>query len=184
MVDVGLLQSLSYVAAATGVCAASIYYIMALRATQRNMRITLETRKLQFLTFITQSIQNEEGCKRFANMMNMSWSDYDDFEKKYGSDSNIESYAERTTSMLSYNMLGFLLREKLVEPETLYDLGVFGGACFTWNKFESIIGETRKRYAGEDWLKEFELLVEEMIRIKIAKDPSYIIPEALTKYVP
>lgn len=119
MIDMVLLQSISYIAAAIGVFSASIYYIMVLKATQRNMKMTLETRKLQYITYITQNLQDEEGCRRFAEMMNMDWYDYDEFEKKYGSDFNIENYAKRTTAILSYNMLGSLLRERLVEPDKI-----------------------------------------------------------------
>lgn len=183
MIDLVLLQSISYIVAAIGVFAAAIYYIMILRATNRNSKIALETRKLQLITYITQNLQNEEGCRRYAEMMNMEWKDYDEFEKKYGSDFNINNYANRTTAVMSYNMLGALLREKLIEPETLYNVGLVG-SCFIWNKFEDVINEARMRYMGEDWLQDFELLANEMMRIKMLRNPSYKIPETLTKYIP
>jgi len=47
MVDLVALQSLSYVAAATGVCLAAIYYTVTLWNQQRNQKETLETRQTQ-----------------------------------------------------------------------------------------------------------------------------------------
>lgn len=45
MVDLLTLQSVSYVAAAVGVCVAAAYYVMNLRVQQSNMKSTLETRQ-------------------------------------------------------------------------------------------------------------------------------------------
>jgi hypothetical protein len=43
MVDIALLQSVSYIAGAFGVCVAAIFYVLNLRISQRNMKQTLET---------------------------------------------------------------------------------------------------------------------------------------------
>jgi flagellar biogenesis protein FliO len=47
MVDLALLQSISYMAGALGVCVAAIYYVMKLRTKQTNLKTTLETRQMQ-----------------------------------------------------------------------------------------------------------------------------------------
>jgi hypothetical protein len=48
--------------------------------------------------------------------MNMEWKDYDEFERKYGSDFNLDNYAKRTTTMIHYNMLGSLVERILLKP--------------------------------------------------------------------
>jgi hypothetical protein len=65
MVDLALLQSVSYIAGALGVCVAAIFYVLNLRISQRNMRQTLETRKLQFVTSITNQLISEEGQRKY-----------------------------------------------------------------------------------------------------------------------
>ena len=110
---------------------AAIYYIFTLRTNQRNLKANLDTRKLQLITGLGQSLFSENGYRTFGELMNMHWKDYDDFEKKYGSDFNLDNYAKRTTQEYNYNMLGTLIREKLVEPETLYNMGMLG-AAFIW----------------------------------------------------
>jgi hypothetical protein len=73
MVDLALLQSVSYIAGAFGVCIAAIFYVLNLRISQRNMKQTLETRKLQFVTNIASQLNSEEGHRRYNELMNMEW---------------------------------------------------------------------------------------------------------------
>jgi hypothetical protein len=177
-------------AGAFGVCLAAIFYILNLRISQknqeisqRNMKTTLETRKLQFVTSITNQLLSEEGHKKYGELLNMKWTDYDDFEKKYGSDYNLDNYAKRMNVFFTYNTLGMLVREKLIEPEVLYNIDNIN-SCFMWSKFKDVITEFRKRCAGKDTLSDFELLSNEILRIKLSRDPSYEIPETLSRYVP
>jgi hypothetical protein len=183
MVDLALLQSVSYIAGALGVCIAAIFYVLNLRISQRNMKQTLETRKLQFVTSITNQLLSEEGQRRFGELLNMEWKDYDDFEKKYGSDYNLDNYAKRMSVWNTYNTLGMLVREKLVEPEVLYSI-TRTNPIFMWSKFKDLIAETHKRYGGGDTLSDFKFLSDELRRIALSKDPSFKIPETFMKYVP
>ena len=183
MVDLALLQSISYMAGALGVCVAAIFYVLNLRISQRNMRQTLETRKLQFVTSITNQLLSEEGQRRYGELLNMEWRDYDDYEKKYGSDNNLDNYAKRMNVWKFYNTLGMLLREKLIEPEVLYRINDVN-PCFMWSKFKDIIGESRKRYGDMNFLSDFKLLSDEIHRVVLSRDPSFKIPETLNYYVP
>ena len=122
MVDLAEIQAAYYMVAATGVLIAAIFYILNLRVGQKNQALmlkaqeqTLETRKLQFIQGTTQNLLNEEGMKRYGELMNMEWRDYGDFERKYGSDYNLDNYAKRTTIIMYYTMLGACLREKLID---------------------------------------------------------------------
>jgi hypothetical protein len=183
MVDITLLQSVSYIAGALGVCIAAIFYVLNLRISQRNMKQTLETRKLQFVTSITSQLLSEEGQRRYGELLNMEWKDYDDFEKKYGSDYNMDNYAKRLNVWSTYNTMGMLVREKLIEPEVIYIIDEIN-PCYQWSKFKDVIAENRKRYGGVDSLSDFEFLNNELLRIKFSKDPSFKIPETLSRYVP
>jgi len=190
MVNLALLQSISYIAGALGVCIAAIFYILNLRISQknqeisqRNMKTTLETRKLQFVTSITNQLLSEEGQKRFGELLNMEWRDYDDFEKKYGSDYNLDNYAKKMSVWNTYNTLGMLVREKLIEPEVLYSI-TGTNPIFMWSKFKDLIAESQERYGGGDTLSDFKFLSNEIQRIALSKDPSFMIPETFMRYVP
>jgi len=75
-----------------------------------------------------------------------------------------------------------MLRKGMVEAEDIYDVGSV--SIFLWSKYKTVIEENRKRYNGEDYLKDFEYLFDEMMRLKLSRDSSYKIPETLDKYVP
>ena len=183
MVDLVTLQTISYIAGAIGVCIGGLSFAFNMRASQRNMNQTLETRKLSFVTSITNQLLSEEGQRRYGELLKMEWTDYDDFEKKYGSDYNLDNYAKRMNVWKTYNTLGMLVREKLIEPEVLYRINDVN-PCFMWSKFKDIIVEQRKRYGGEDANSDFELLNDEILRVMLSIDPSYKIPEKLNRYVP
>jgi hypothetical protein len=179
MVDV---QTIGVLVTAASVTIAAIYYVMNLRTSQNNMKMTLETRNLQFVTNISAQLLSEEGQKRYCELLNMEWNDYDDFERKYGSDNNMDSFAKRMWAWYNCNTMG-MLREKLVEPDVLFTLNNIT-PCFIWSKFKDVIVEQRRRYAGRDYLSDFEFLNDELVKIKVSKDPSYKIPEKLIRYIP
>jgi hypothetical protein len=183
MVDVGLLQSLSYVAAAIGVCIAAFYYVMMLREQRRNMRLTLETRRIGLIDSIITRTINKDGFRTYFELMNYDWRDYGDFERKYGSDNDVDAAAKRFEHWHSYNSIGAMLRKGIVEAEDLYDMGLFG-VTYIWEKYRPIIEENRRRYNGKDYLRDLEYLAGEMMRVKLVRDPSYKMPETLIKYVP
>lgn len=178
MVDI---QTAYYMVAATGVLIAAAYYIANIRATQRNLKLTLETRKLQLLTSFSQRLFDYEGSKRYVELMNMNWRDWDDYEKKYGSDFNLDNAANRTSTFLAYDLLGSLLREKVVDAETLYNLNSHF-AIFLWFKFDGLIDYLRKEYFGDDFLQDFEFLAQEMLKIKLKRDPTFKVPENFISY--
>jgi hypothetical protein len=176
MVDLALLQSISYMAGALGVCVAAIYYVMTLRASERNRRI-------QLVSQISNDLINFEGYSKYFDLLNMEWTDYDDFEKKYGSDFNVHAASQRFSMWLTFNKLGYMLSKCLVDAEDIYELG--GESCLTqWAKWEAIIRENRRRYNGADYLSYFEYLAGELNKMKLRKDSSYVQPKTLTKYVP
>jgi DNA relaxase NicK len=100
MVDLVLLQSLSYMAGALGVCVAAFYYALNIRETTRTRRVTLTNTLIQ-------SFISEEGSKRYMDLMNMEWKDFDDFYKKYDSSVNPENFAKRNAVYNICDILGY-----------------------------------------------------------------------------
>ena len=77
MVDLALLQSVSYIAGALGVGVAAIYYVMTLRVTQRSMKNTLETRQIQMFMNIYSQFWGREFQRQWNDMMNWEYRDLD-----------------------------------------------------------------------------------------------------------
>jgi hypothetical protein len=116
----------------------------------------------------------------------MQWTDYDDFEKKYGTDTGEAgkiNCAMRHVFWFSYDAFGRQLRRGLIDRETLY--GALGlGATWIWAKFKPVLEENRRRYSGIDAFEGLEYLAGEMLRMKLERDPMYKVPEAFLRYVP
>jgi hypothetical protein len=183
MVDISLLQSVSYMAGALGVCIAAIYYVMNLRVQQTNMRLTLETRRMGLIENIASGITDEEGQNRMIELENYEWTDYADFDKKYGSENNVSSAAKRYALWQDYNKIGMMLRKGFVEVDDLHMLGMWSVPVF-WEKYRFIVEETRRRYAGKEYLRDMEYLAGEMLKYIQSMDSTYRVPEKLFRYDP
>ncbi len=85
MVEIGTI--LSFIQAA-GIIVGVAYYIMNIRISQRNQELmlkaqeqTLETRRIGIFQNLSSQITSEEGLKRYYELMNYEWADYDEFER-------------------------------------------------------------------------------------------------------
>ncbi len=176
MVDLAEVQTAYYMVAATGVLAAAAYYVL-------NMRTTLQTRRISMAQNIVEDTTNVEGMKRYFTLLSYEWSDYEDFETKYGSENNVEAAAFRYATWDRYNSIGAMVRKGVVGVEDVVDAGAIG-VTWQWEKYKPIITESRRRYNGRNWMRDFEFLAVEMLKYIKANDPSYKVPEKFDKYVP
>jgi len=175
MVELAALQAVSYIMGSLGVFVAAVYYVMNLREQRRNRRISQTNEMQRFFL-------NYENIKTWFELLNMEWSDYDDFERKYGSDSGLDNAAKRHLFWFNYNTLGNLLKDGYVDRDTIYNSSAMT-VIFLWFKFKPIIEENRKRYSGSTGWKGFEYLANEMMRLSFLRDPSFKVPENFVKYV-
>jgi hypothetical protein len=165
MVDASLLQSLSYLAAAIGVCIAAFYYAMNLRETTKNRRATLSMN-------ILQSFMSEEGALRWVDLVSMQWDNFDDYVKKYDSSVNRENYAKRATFWNTCDMLGYQYRSGILDIKTIYNVGgpwILGA----WRKFKPIIEEYRKWEWPRDTYKNFEYLANVISKMQEDNDAEW-----------
>ncbi len=156
MVDLALLQSVSYIAGACGVCLAAFYYVLNLRETNKNRRIT-------FTNSMMQQLFSEEGVYRENECYSMQWSDFEDFKRKYDSQVNPESYSKRMSLWLQYDSIGYLYRSGLIDLETVANVGS-GLLVWDWLKFKPIIEQYRKTELGPRAFGNFEYLAEAVLR--------------------
>jgi hypothetical protein len=180
-----IFQFLQTVALIVGV----YYYIMTIRVNQRNQELTLnaqrqsdESRQLQFLLFLTSSA-NVDFSKIQLELINMNWVDYDDFEKRYGSDNNPDNYAKRVTVWMAFESVGLALKRGLIDRDMV--CGFLNVApVLLWAKFGDVIHEIKRRYNQPLMYSNFEYLAEECAKYisEQGHDPS--VPETFYSYVP
>jgi hypothetical protein len=164
MVDVSLIQPVSQVAAAIGVLIAATYYVMNLRETNKN-------RKIAFTTNLIQMTLSEDWQRKMTQLLNMEWSSFEDFVKKYDSKVNEDNYVKRNTVLGTFDYLGYVLKEELIDKNAIYNVaGDY--IIFMWMKFHTVIEGYRNNgdYAV-DTFANFEYIAFEMARMRRLKDP-------------
>jgi hypothetical protein len=174
MVDLALLQSVSYIAGAMGVCVAAIYYVMnLLNSNKMSKRAVVMSLINSHSSYETVKISNEV-------ITDIHFKDYDDFEKKYGSD-NKELFRMFLFMWVYHDRLGYLLKEGYVTPDTLFDLGGTS-VLFLWSKFE-LVDVAWKQKFGESYLPYVKYLALEMVKVKKRRESGYVVPDQFSKYL-
>ncbi len=180
MIELSVIRDL---VAIFGVIAGFSYYVLTVRNSQRTQRQQLETRQTQLFMQLYQDLLSENNMRSLLDLLNMEWEDYDDFERKLGSDNNTDSFVKRTSIWFRMNGIGLLLRDEMIDPEKVFDLlGTW--IIWLWMKWEFIINELRVRYHQPELYTEFEYLAVEMRRVRLGRGITEELPDTYTRYVP
>jgi len=172
MVELSFLRDM---VAIFGVIAGFCYYILVLRN-------QIKTRQAQLFSSLSKDFSDYDSWLRNRDLLYMEWDDYDDFEKKYGSDTNPVAYAKRLAVWTLCNNLGILLKENLVDEEMVYD-SIGGSIMLMWDKWEPIIQEQRIRYMGPNFMEHHEYLINRMRKIQTSRGIQWKPPRTSIKYV-
>jgi hypothetical protein len=165
-----------------GVIAGFSYYVLTVRNAQRSQKTNERTQQLQFLVQMT-SLMGYEGNKMGIELMNMEWSDYDEFERKYGSDNNQDNYAKRITLWTAYDILGYALKMGLIDRDLLLQNLGYGPITF-WAKFKGVVEGIRIRYLQPTGYENFEYLASESIKWFKEKGYDIRVPDTFYRYIP
>jgi hypothetical protein len=141
--------------AATGVIVAAIFYMLNLRETTRNRRITLTTTLME-------PFSTKEGLRDFVELVSMQWSDLEDFKKRYDSRVNPENYALRQSMWIKCDKLGQLYNDGLLDLRTL-DIGSGSVIQYMWTKFKPVIEMYRKTDFTPLAYRDFESVAEKLL---------------------
>jgi hypothetical protein len=167
MVDLALLQSVSYMAGALGVCVGALSFAFNMSATTKNRRASLTNNLMN--TFLS-----EEGMMKYHELLAMKWTDFEDYYRKYDSRVNPGNFAKRESFWNTCDLIGYQYREGLIDIGTVYNAGGFL-ISESWIKFKPIIEEYRRKgeYGVDDY-ENYEYVANEILKMKEKKDPSYI----------
>jgi hypothetical protein len=165
MVDLSLLQSVSYIAGALGVCVAASYYVMVLREQRNNTRLTLETRQSQlFMQIYTQSL-SRDFIQQWYKAKDFDYKGLDDFGKRYSIDANPEFFLSFISIGNYLDGLGVLVKRGMMDIRLISDM-MGSKAAWWWRFFEPYIRDTRMEGNAPDFFASAEFLVNEMMRIR------------------
>jgi len=161
MVDLALLQSVSYIAGALGVCVAAFYYVMNLRISQKNQELTLkaleqsakaqelqlkaqqqnlETRQTQlFMQIYMRYLEPDLFSDNLFRLFRRSWKNAEDYEKKY--DGNPDG-ANLDIVMTFWEGVAVLINRGVIDISLVYEI-VPTNVTALWGRFGSLIKEMR-----------------------------------------
>jgi hypothetical protein len=177
-------EFLAIILTGLGLTASIIYYASVLRNSNKTQQLALETRRLQIIMDLDKEMKSFETYNRIIELLKMQWNDYDDFERKYGSDNNPENFAKRYSVLYSLNSLGILLKDGYIDADTAYDLLGEVSTIWLWVKFESVIMEIRQKYNVPTALQYFEFLNDELMKVRESRGINIPVPETFTEYIP
>jgi hypothetical protein len=135
MVDLALLQTVSYIAGAIGVCVAAIYYILNLRVQQTNMKNTLETRQAQLFMNLYQHTYSADFGESMAVVLNKGVKDYADYVAMMEDPQRVKPYVVWGMWLEGQ---GVLVREGLISVRMVSEL-VGGMILMWWNVYSPYI---------------------------------------------
>jgi hypothetical protein len=164
--DLTLLQPISWIAAAIGVCIAAFYYVMNLRETAKNRRAATSNNVQQL--FLT-----EEWQQRFLDVMSMQWRDFDDFKKKYDSSVNPGSYVKRNSLLVQYDNIGRQYRSGVIDLDAFGSVSAYA-LVLTWLKFRPIIEGYRGSEYPRDGFSDFEYIADALEKRLKDRDPEFM----------
>ena len=96
------------------------------------------TRRAQLFMQIYQTRNNHDNMVRWFELTSWEWEDLDDFVRKYRTDASPEIKALPYEQFATYDGLGMLVKDKMVDVNTVFQL-MSKPIVVMWYKFETVI---------------------------------------------
>ena len=155
MVDLVILQTISTIAAATGVLVAATGYILNLRSAHRS-------RQTQMFMQLYDHFHNTEFWRQYGDIIfNTDFTDSEDHWKKYGPN-NLEAFANWMSFGTYFTGIGVLLRRDMIDIRLVEDL-VGDYVIWVYRKWRTLIMcyDPKSKPQSIMW---FEYLYEEVVK--------------------
>ena len=163
-------STLALVLTGLGLTASILYYAMVLRNTNKTQQLALETRQAQLFMQIYYTWSSRENINIRRELRAWTWTDYDDFIKKYGEANNPEANTLFQELATWYEGIGVLIKRKLIDPAYVDDL-MSGDTLWGWETFGSFVRERRVRDNLPYYYEFWEYLYDEVSAIAHKQHP-------------
>lgn len=162
LIELSALQAFREVVTIVGVIAGLTYYVLTVQNANK-------ARKIQLTLRMAGQWQDREVSLLSLELLEMRWEDYEDFRRKYDSTVNHDNYSKRTSLFNIFSEIGYLLKQNLVDIDTVYDITGGYSPLLMWNKFRPIILKQREIYVDPTRNQWFEYLVTELSRERVKR---------------
>ncbi len=171
------LETVLNVVPAVSVAIALVYYAMTINNQNK-------TRQAQLFMQLYDRYRSKEYMRDSVVMLNMEWTDYNDYLTKYDSSVNPDNYETRWSVWSFIDGIGMLLKKGLVNREMIYYLMGGYDAFWQWEKFKEVISELRVRMNSPDMFVMFEYLADEMRKMREQRNQTLEIPSNWGNFSP
>lgn len=161
MMEISLIRD---IVAIFGVIAGFSYYVLVVRANQKNQELTLkaqqqqlETRQAQLFMSIYSRVNEISFWTNLEEIRRWEWDDFDDYVEKY--ESNLELKSKYNSVGTFFEGLGVMVKRHHIDVTLVDDL-LSGPLMGLWQKFEPVIFEARKRRNMPTMWEWFEYLYD------------------------
>jgi hypothetical protein len=158
MVSFQDVQTAYYMVAATGVLVAAAYYVM-------NMRNAEKMRKTQVVMSWFSLLQNKEFHRHYRDVLyKYEYANYEEYNKKYGAKVDPDALPTMLALMNQLDYVGFMLREKIADPESIYRIISPTWIVLTWSKLAPVIRGWRETFNDQKNGELAEYLYDETVK--------------------
>ena len=162
-------QTISIIFAGASIGVAAIYYTLTLRNTQRSQKLQLETRQAQmFLTMYNRILDDNFAQTLHDVQWLWEWSDFEDFDEKFGPTS--ENWPKFSRTMMFLEGIGILVNKGMIGASFIDDF-ISGMTIRVWEKYVEIIFDLRERYDAPQTYEWVEYLYNEIKPITEEQHP-------------
>ena len=153
------IEAIALVLTGLGLTASIIYYANIIQNANK-------ARQTHQYMEIFQSKHDLEGYKSGFFIMNMKWTDFNDYMAKYSIETNPEAAAIVESQTSYMEGLGIMVKQKMVDIETVFQM-IGTKVILYWFILESMLKEFRKpEWDTPDYMKNFEYLANKMIEMR------------------
>ena len=164
-------QTISIVFAGLSITASIAYYASVLRNANKTQQQALETRQAQLFMQLYNQFRDKEFQRDISSIYNIwEWTDYNDFEDKYGRTTDSEKYSSFVSVITYFEGIGVLLNQGLIDKNLVDDM-MSGVIIRFWEKIMPLVEETRHYRKWPQYMEWFEYLYKEIKPIAEAQHP-------------
>jgi hypothetical protein len=147
-----------------GVIAGFTYYVLTVRANQKNQELALESR--QVTTYIqTLGFRDKEFMKEWTDIIFQKYDSFEEWESKYGIDAKPDSFTSFWAIANLFQSVGYLVYLGFLTPEIVYDQeGDF--IIHGWETQKMVIEGTKQKRGYNHLFEHYESLYGHMIRLR------------------
>ena len=168
-------EFLAVILTGLGLTVSIVYYASILKNSNKTRELQLraqehakETRKIQLLHEINESVSEGDSHLNWVDMLDMKWDNYEDFISKYGRENNPDLYHGRLRIWRRMNFSGLLIRDGLIDTST-YVQYIGDNPPIIWSKFKDIIEELRVQVDNPELYVGIEILAKEIEKYRARK---------------